>query len=283
MDWMRLVKLPLCVLVACSALWGYVLHSPRCDWPMLVLFCGVLLLACGAAGLNSVQEREIDRLYARTQNRPLAAGRLPVHRALIGSLLLTGAGLLLLMAAGSSLLPFWLGLAAVLLYNLCYTPLKQHSIFALLPGGIAGAMPTLMGWTAASGGSLNLQAWLLFTLLFLWQIPHYLLVVLIHYQDYIQGKHPSLIRLMPVVRIRQITAIWIFSSLVVALLLARLSSPPSAGAQAAFLPMLIGMAFCGLLLVFRQNRIGPTPLYLTFNLSFFGSLISLIVLKLTAG
>ncbi len=250
---------------------------------MLVLFCGVLLLACGAAGLNSVQEREIDRLYSRTQNRPLAAGRLPVRRSVVGSILLTGAGLLLLAVISTTLLPFWLGLAALLLYNLCYTPLKQRSIFALLPGGIAGAIPALIGWTAASGGSLSLQAWLLFVLLFLWQIPHYVLIVLTHRQDYEQGKSPSLIRLMAAARLRQIAAVWIFSSLVVALMLARLSTSSSAGVQAAFLPMFAGMALSGLLLLTRQSRIGPARLSLLFNLSFFSSLLCLIGFKLTAG
>ena len=284
LDWIRLVKLPLCLLVACSALWGYVLQMPSRDRTLMVLVTGVLLLACGAAGLNSVQERETDRLFVRTRNRPLATGRLPVGLALACSLLLIGGGLLLLTSTGPDLRPLFLGLAAVVLYNGVYTPLKQVTIFTLFPGGIAGAIPPLIGWTAAGGEIFSLQAGLLFTLLFLWQIPHYLLILLEHQQDYAdQDGWPSLIRVMSATRLKQIAAMWIFACLAVTLMLSRLYAASSMGGQVAFLPMLAGMLVCGLILPVHQTRLGPTALSRIFNLSFFSSLLGITVFRLYAG
>lgn len=283
-DWLQFAKLPLCLLVACSALWGYVLHTPDDAPAMALVWCGVLLLACGAAGLNSVQERKTDALFARTCNRPLATGRLAVRLALVCSLLLIGAGLGLLAAAGPYLRPLVLGLAAVALYNGVYTPLKQVTIFTLFPGGMAGAIPPLIGWTAAGGALFSLHAGLLFTLFFLWQIPHYLLILLEYQQDYGQGNCPSLIRMIPAARLKQIAAVWVFACLAVALMLARLYAGRFPGGQVvAFLPMMAGMLFCGLLLPVNQTRLGPATLSRIFDLSFFSSLLSLTVFRLYLG
>ena len=144
---------------------------------------GVFCLACGAATGNSLQEIEIDRLYARTCRRPLVTGRLSVKEAQCVCCTLIVIGLVVLWGASAGYWPALLGLLALAVYNGLYTPLKQHSSFALLPGGFAGALPPLIGWTAAGGAVFSSPSWLLFSLFFLWQIPHFFLVYFRHRRD----------------------------------------------------------------------------------------------------
>lgn len=192
--WLQLTKTALCLPVACSAVFGYTLYRPVAHWPVFLVLLGVFFLACGAAAGNSLQEIEVDRLYARTGNRPLVTGRLRRADAWVACVLLILLGLTLLKICSPGYLPFSLGIVALIAYNGLYTPLKQISPFALLPGGLAGAVPPLIGMTAAGGQLLSTTSWLLFSLFFLWQIPHFFLVFFHHRQDYDQVGPPVLIR-----------------------------------------------------------------------------------------
>ena len=148
----------------------------------LLLIIGSVLLIAGANALNMYVERDIDGLAQRTRHRPLPAGRLRPGVAL-GTGLILGLGALPVLTFGVNWLTGLLGFISLVLYVAVYTPMKQHSTGALVVGAIPGAMPPLMGWTAATG-RLDLAGLALFAIMFLWQLPHFLAITLYRTADY---------------------------------------------------------------------------------------------------
>jgi protoheme IX farnesyltransferase len=133
---------------------------------------GTALVASGAGALNQVLEKRFDALMNRTRRRPVAAERIPVfYAAMFGSLLALSGILWLLVYV--NVRAALLALFAIGTYILAYTPLKRRSPACIFVGALAGAIPPLIGWVACSG-SLNLEAALIFTMLFLWQLPHFM-------------------------------------------------------------------------------------------------------------
>ncbi|HKW17654.1 MAG TPA: heme o synthase [Terriglobales bacterium] len=153
---------------------------------------GTLLVASGTATLNQWMERRWDARMRRTANRPLPAGRIASRDALLFGLILSIAGgvyLGLLVNRLSSLL----AISTLLSYLAIYTPLKRRTPLCTLLGAFPGAMPTLIGWAGASNG-VNLQAMLLFLILFLWQFPHFLAIALMYRYDYERAGYRMLPR-----------------------------------------------------------------------------------------
>lgn len=178
----ELVKWKLSLAVAFSSVTGYFLFSGRAGSEMYIVAGGVFLLAAGAAALNQYTERKSDALMERTMNRPLPAGKMNSLTALAISCAMLAAGTLLLSASG--ILPMLLGLFNVILYNAVYTGLKRITTFAIVPGAVVGAIPPFIGYTAA-GGAMSDTVILLFALfMFLWQIPHFWILLLRYGQEY---------------------------------------------------------------------------------------------------
>jgi protoheme IX farnesyltransferase len=143
---------------------------------------GTVLIVAAANALNMYLERDTDALMARTANRPLPAGRMEPSAALKFGLLLAAISVpLLTFAVGA--LPALLASVALVSYVLLYTPLKRRSATALLVGALPGAIPPLIGWTAATG-HLDPPGVLLFALMFLWQVPHFLAITLFRKDEY---------------------------------------------------------------------------------------------------
>lgn len=184
-----LCKLRLVVLVVITTAVGFVmaLREPwAASWPKLVLtVAGTALAAAGSMALNQAMEWRRDARMTRTCRRPIPAGVLTAARARDVGLAVAAAGVALL-AATVNLLTAALALAVVLLYTLVYTPLKVRSPFCTLAGAVCGAMPPMMGWSAATG-SLAAGAALLGGILFLWQIPHFLSLAWLYRDDYRRG------------------------------------------------------------------------------------------------
>ncbi|HEY0406052.1 MAG TPA: heme o synthase [Pyrinomonadaceae bacterium] len=154
---------------------------------------GIALLSSGIATLNQYMERDLDALMRRTQMRPLPSGKLaPVEALLFGIALTVTAEVYL--AWMTNPLTALLGLSVVAGYLFCYTPLKTRSTLSTVVGAFPGAMPPLMGWTAASG-HMSVGAWTLFAILFLWQFPHFLAIAWMYREDYGRAG----IRMLPVV------------------------------------------------------------------------------------
>jgi protoheme IX farnesyltransferase len=182
-DLVALTKPRITALVITTTTGGIFLAPARCT--AITIACtliGTVLIVGGANALNMYIERNIDRRMVRTQNRPLPAGRMAPAVALWFGIGLSVASLPILFL-GVNATTALLAALANLLYVLAYTPMKQRSHFALLVGAVPGAIPPLLGWTAATN-RVDTAGLVLFGVLFLWQIPHFLAITLFRAADY---------------------------------------------------------------------------------------------------
>ncbi len=182
-DFIALTKPRLNSLVLVTTTVCFYLGAPDASvlWLIGPTIIGTALVAGGASALNQVYERKADGLMLRTRHRPLPSGRLLPAEARAFGIALSLIGLAVLtytrpLAAG-------LALATIVTYVLIYTPLKCRTPFATVVGAVPGALPAALGWVAASG-SMTLEAWVLFGIVFLWQIPHFLAIAWIYREDF---------------------------------------------------------------------------------------------------
>ncbi|MEB2362525.1 MAG: protoheme IX farnesyltransferase [Bryobacteraceae bacterium] len=194
-DYLELTKPRVTWLILMSTGVGY-FFGLRGGWDVLVLLhtvLGTALIASGTFTLNQWYEREADSKMRRTQARPLPAGRITPRKAFAFGVILSIAGSLELWL-GANWLTSVLGLFTLLSYIGAYTPLKQRSRHSTTIGAIPGAMPPLIGY-AASAGTLTLEAWILFAILFFWQFPHFYSIAWLYREDYARAG----IQMLPVV------------------------------------------------------------------------------------
>jgi len=181
-----LTKARLSALVLLTTIVGFVMADAGAGWLTLVwTTLGTALAAGSAAALNQYFEVSRDALMHRTQQRPLVAGTLSkAHGFLAGIVMaMLGVGIL---ALGTNLLAAGLALLTILLYVGIYTPMKARSSLNTLVGAVVGAIPPMIGWSAATG-TLSEGAWLLGAILFFWQIPHFLALAWMYREDYHRG------------------------------------------------------------------------------------------------
>jgi heme o synthase len=156
----------------------------------IALLVGTLLSACGALALNQWSERDSDCIMVRTRERPLPSGQLAPSLALLWSSALATTGVVLL-AVGVNVVAALVSAATIVSYVFVYTPLKRRTRWATEVGAIPGALPPLIGWAAAEG-TLTLFGWLLFALLFFWQMPHFFAIGWVCRHDYRAAGFPLL-------------------------------------------------------------------------------------------
>jgi protoheme IX farnesyltransferase len=183
-DYNQLLKLRLSSLVVFSAALAYLLGiNGHIDWvKFTTLILGGFLVTGGSNGLNQIFERDTDKLMERTKLRPLPDNRMSMQEAMAVSLLAGALGLTLLFL----FLNFksgMLGTIALLSYAFVYTPMKRSTPFAVFVGAIPGAIPTLLGWVAATN-SFSMEGWILFGIQFMWQFPHFWAIAWKQYDDY---------------------------------------------------------------------------------------------------
>lgn len=192
-DLLVLMKVRLNALVVFTAAAGYFLanYGPLDVYDGVIACIGTALVASGAAALNQVAERDIDRQMVRTQDRPIATGRMsPLAGRLVGSGL-AAVGLAALAYSGT---PTAVAIAAAtfVIYVVIYTPMKRLTSLATVVGAVPGALPPLIGWTAAGGALGSLAPWALFAIMFLWQLPHFLAISWLYRDDYRRAELPML-------------------------------------------------------------------------------------------
>lgn len=198
LDYAELVKVRVTSLVMMTAWCGFYLAAVRSgvtslSWTLLHAVLGIGLVAGGTAALNQVVERESDGLMRRTSRRPLPARRMgALHAATFG--VLTASGGIAYLAWATNPLTALLALATAGAYLGIYTPLKKVSPICTFLGAFPGAMPGVLGWTAA-GGKLGWEALALFAIVFCWQFPHFFSIAWLYREDYEEAR----IRMLPVV------------------------------------------------------------------------------------
>jgi len=194
-DLLALTKPRVVLMVLITTMVGYYVGlTGGPDYGRLVaLLLGTALAAGGTLALNQYWEREVDALMERTRARPLPEGRLAPLEALLFGAALTAAGLVVL-ALGAGRLAALAVAATFVLYVFAYTPLKLRTPFCTLVGAVPGALPPVAGWAAARD-DLGLGAWVLFGVLFLWQLPHTLSIARLYRDDYARAG----VRVLPVI------------------------------------------------------------------------------------
>jgi protoheme IX farnesyltransferase len=184
-DYLELTKARVAVLVLFTVAAGFWLGARGTpDLAMLVhTVVATGLVAAGASALNQLLERHTDALMRRTEGRPLPSGRLQPVEVLAFGLALTLGGLIYLAAVVRQPLAVLVAVFTVVSYVLLYTPLKRRTTLNTLVGAVPGALPPVIGWTAARG-DLGPEALALFLILFIWQVPHFLAIAWIYREDY---------------------------------------------------------------------------------------------------
>ena len=270
-DYVSLAKPRLNLLVVASSAAGYYLGSASApQWlPMTQAIAGTAMVAGGAAVLNQVYERDTDALMTRTRLRPLPDRRVTTEEARVFGIALSVAGVSVLTISANALAAL-VAAATLLIYLAVYTPLKRRSAIATLVGAVPGALPPLIGWTAAHG-AIAAGGWTLFAIVFLWQIPHFMAIAWMYRDDYRRAGFPMLPVIEPDGRRTGRQA------LLYALALVPVSLVPSligvAGIVYFWLALAMGAAFVWLAARFATTRSEATARWL-----FYGSITYLPLL-----
>ncbi len=179
----ELGKIKVTVSVAISGAIGYILAGGHLDFNLLLISISIFILAVGGASLNNVQEVDLDKFMERTKHRPLPDNKMSKRSALIWSVVLLVIGFLLLFICFNYFV-FLVGVLTFLCYNAIYTPLKKTTILAVIPGSLSGVLPFIIGWSAAGGSLYSIALLILSAFIFVWQIPHSWLIMLLYENDY---------------------------------------------------------------------------------------------------
>ncbi|MDQ3068951.1 MAG: heme o synthase [Acidobacteriota bacterium] len=247
-----LFKVRVNALVVATTAGGFYMASPdTINLATLIgTIAGTALVAGGAAALNQVSERDLDRLMDRTRLRPLADGRMSVRegKAIAWGACVAGVALIALTA---NLLAAAVAALTAVIYAFVYTPMKRVTSFSTVVGAVPGALPPVIGWAAARG-SIDAPAVALFLIVFLWQLPHFLAIAWLFREDYARAALPML----PVVDPDGMSTAR--QALLYATALIPVSVMPSAlrmaGAVYAVSAVILGFAFFAFCVRFAMNR-----------------------------
>lgn len=214
----EVTKLRITIFVTITTMFGFIAATNSIDTGILLPTLGILLLACGSAALNHFQERKTDAMMDRTKNRPIPSGKISASSVLRLSLFLVLLGSAFLFI-GSGLLALSFGLLNLVWYNGVYTPLKKISPLAIIPGSLVGAIPPIVGWVAGGGYLFDPQIILISFFFFIWQIPHFWLLLMVLDKDYQKAGFPTLTQIFNQQQLGRITFIWIVATGVTGLLI----------------------------------------------------------------
>lgn len=278
-DWLtillNLTKFKISLLATFTTATGYILCTGRVTTQILTPVAGILLLACGSSALNHYQENRIDARMERTWARPIPAGKVTPLLVLILSFLLILTGSLILLY-GANPTALALGNFAVFWYNGVYTRLKQKTAFAVFPGSLVGAIPPAVGWVAAEGSLFDPRIIALCFFFFLWQVPHFWLLLLLYGIQYEKAGLPSLTRIFTRVQLIRITYIWIIATAVASLFLPLFGVTQSPFTTVSLLIGAIGLVWCATkFLILQGSNASFSPVFRVINL--FALLVMLLL------
>lgn len=214
----ELTKFRITSFVTVTTFLGYILYSKSLNFKIITALLGVLLLSGGSAIFNHFQERKFDALMNRTKQRPIPSGKVKPFTAFLLGIIYSTGGLAILFF-GFNLTAAFLGLIALFWYNLIYTPLKRKFALAVVPGSLIGSIPPLIGWVAAGGSPFESSILIISFFLFIWQIPHFWLLMLFFDEDYKAAGFPTLTDFFSKDQIFRLTFIWMVDLGVMSLVL----------------------------------------------------------------
>lgn len=207
-DFFVVTKFVLSFAVSLSTLFAYVMAKGDVRIDMVFATLSVLLVAMGVSTLNQVQEYKTDAKMERTKNRPIAAGRMSPQTGIIIAAVLIFFSLVsiysLLGMTGVNIFMF-----AFIWYNAMYTPLKKKSALAVVPGAILGVIPPAIGWLVAGHSLMELEFMALALYFFVWQVPHFWLLVMLFHGDYNDAGYPTAMRLFGQASLQRLTFVWL--------------------------------------------------------------------------
>ncbi|MBN2349062.1 MAG: protoheme IX farnesyltransferase [Bacteroidales bacterium] len=214
---LELSKVKITFAVAFTTITGYVLASGKFNLGLIVPTLGIFILACGSSVINHIMESKTDALMERTKLRPIPSGRISRTGAVIIAILEIVAGTVLLYF-GAGLIALILGLLALIWYNIVYTLLKRITPNAVIPGSVIGSIPPLVGWIAGGGTLSDYHAWIIALFFFLWQVPHFYLLILLFGKEYKRAGFPTLTDKYSDKKIKNLILVWILATILSLLL-----------------------------------------------------------------
>lgn len=214
----ELTKIRITIFVTVTTAFGYLCAAETISYKIISPILGILLIACGSAVINHYQERNTDALMERTKSRPIPSGKISPSIALIIALILVLTGSVVLFI-GSGIIALGLALLNLIWYNGIYTPLKKKNPLAIIPGSLVGAIPPVVGWVAGGGSLLAPQILIISLFFFIWQIPHFWLLLLVFNKDYEKAGFPTLTQIFNSEQLARITFIWIIATAVTCILI----------------------------------------------------------------
>jgi protoheme IX farnesyltransferase len=209
---LKLSRFYMSLAIAFSALAGFVFYNHGLGIKAFYLFFGVFLLSAGASALNQYQERYLDALMKRTQTRPLPLKQMRPITALAISFIFALSGTMLLYFS-TGLIAAALGIFNIFWYNAIYTPAKRVTSLAVFIGALTGAIPPMMGWVAAGGYLLNTNILIIAFFMFLWQIPHFYLLLLRFGEEYKIAGFPSILSSISEKQVKTVIFVWILGTI----------------------------------------------------------------------
>lgn len=213
---LQLGKIKISIPVALTGFLGYYRASGALNEDFLFTFFGILFMSMGSSTFNHIQERNTDRLMKRTAGRPIPSGKISVRQAVVAGVIFSLAGIGLLLLTGS-LLAAGIGCFTLAWYNAVYTPLKRITPFAVVPGAVIGALPPMIGWTAAGGSLSDPEILLISFFLFIGQMPHYWLLMMKIGDEFKSAGLPVITEIFSGSQLRNLSFIWIFAAAVAVL------------------------------------------------------------------
>lgn len=276
-EFIVLTKFVLSFAVSLSALFAYIMAKGEIGTDMFIATFAVLLVALGVSTLNQVQEYKEDALMERTKNRPIASGRVsPGTGIAIAAVLILASLVVIYDLLG--LIGVNLFLFSFIWYNAFYTPLKKKSALAVVPGALLGVVPPAIGWLAAGHSLLEVEFYALGLFYFVWQVPHFWLLVMLHYGDYGGAGYPTAMRLFGRASLQRLTFVWLVFTILTGYFMVTIFQPMSMVILA--LLVLTGiLGFLSSLQLLRQKfeLSDARKVFVQINLAFLGTIILLSI------
>ncbi|MDF1879576.1 UbiA family prenyltransferase [Sulfurimonas sp. SAG-AH-194-C20] len=272
-DFIVLTKFVLSFAVSLSALLAYIMAKGEIGTDMFLATLAVLLVAMGVSTLNQVQEYKEDALMERTKYRPIASGKWSPRSGVIVAVILILSSLALIYTL-IGMIGVDLFLFAFIWYNIVYTPLKKKSALAVVPGALLGVIPPAIGWITAGSSLMDPQFFALGLFYFVWQVPHFWLLVMLHYGDYDNGGYPTAMKLFGKNTLQKLTFVWLVMTIQTGYFMVSIFEPASFIINILLLLTAILAFASSLQLLYNNFELKHArKVFVQINLTFLGTVI----------